>query len=81
MPNPHLLDNHQDELAEELAKQEYVVHARLTVDGSLEKAVRDTEAARMKRAKWPHVNSGKPPRMSRGFAGIMNEEMGFARLD
>lgn len=29
VPNPDLLDNHQVELAEELARQGYVVHGRL----------------------------------------------------
>jgi beta-1,4-N-acetylglucosaminyltransferase len=29
VPNPALLDNHQQELAEELAAQGYVVHGRL----------------------------------------------------
>lgn len=81
MPNPKLLDNHQDELAEELAKQEYVLHAKLTVPGSLEKAIRDTEALRVKRMAWPHTNSGKPPKMNRGLGAIMDEEMGFALLD
>ena len=29
VPNPHLLDNHQEELAEELAVQGYVIHGHL----------------------------------------------------
>jgi beta-1,4-N-acetylglucosaminyltransferase len=29
VPNPELLHNHQEELAEILAKQEYVVHGKL----------------------------------------------------
>lgn len=29
VPNPHLLDNHQVELAEELAKQDYVTYGKL----------------------------------------------------
>ena len=29
VPNPDLLDNHQVELAEELATQGYVIHGRL----------------------------------------------------
>ena len=29
VPNPHLLDNHQVELAEELARQGYVTYGKL----------------------------------------------------
>ena len=32
VPNPALLDNHQEELAEELAKQGYVIHGNLQSD-------------------------------------------------
>lgn len=76
MPNPSLLDNHQDELAEELARQGYVVHARIEEPDGLEKALAQSEELRQKQQSWPPVNKGEDPR-SRGLAGVMDEEMGF----
>ncbi len=35
VPNPSLLDNHQEELAEELARQGYVVHGHLELGNVL----------------------------------------------
>jgi len=35
VPNPSLLDNHQEELAEELARQGYVVHGHLKLNNIL----------------------------------------------
>lgn len=73
VPNAELLDNHQVELAEALAEQEYVVHGRL--DG-LAQALQDAENLRQRQKSWPPVNSGVH-RQARGLTGVMDEEMGF----
>ncbi|KAF2768545.1 hypothetical protein EJ03DRAFT_328202 [Teratosphaeria nubilosa] len=75
VPNPALLDNHQLELAEALAEQEYVVHGRLE---RLDAALVDAEALRTRQKSWPPVNSGVH-RQARavGLKGILDEEMGF----
>jgi len=79
VPNPSLLDNHQDELAEELARQGYVVHGKIDSPKGLEEAVAQSEARRTTQtAAWPPVNKGGAPEAAtRGMAGVMDEEMGF----
>ncbi|KAH0542345.1 hypothetical protein FGG08_003282 [Glutinoglossum americanum] len=73
VPNPSLLDNHQVELAEELASQDYVVHGKID---DLPAAIADSEKLREKHKAWPPVNSGEDP-SGRGLAGVMEYEMGF----
>ncbi|KAM0722756.1 hypothetical protein Q7P37_002198 [Cladosporium fusiforme] len=70
VPNETLLDNHQVELAEALAEQEYVVHGRLV---QLPQALADAEKLRQRAKEWPPVNSGP----ERGLKGILDDEMGF----
>ncbi|KAL8713921.1 MAG: hypothetical protein Q9220_002067 [cf. Caloplaca sp. 1 TL-2023] len=73
VPNTSLLHNHQVELAEELAKQGYVVHGRLD---DLPSALGDSETLRRKRQAWPPRQHGADP-SGKGLAGVMDEEMGF----
>lgn len=73
VPNATLLDNHQVELAEALAEQEYVVHGRI---GHLGKALTDAEKLRQRHKEWPPVNSGQH-RDVRGLKGVLDDEMGF----
>ena len=91
VPNSTLLDNHQVELAEELAKQHYVVHGSLewviettlafidcsdTVDSDLPAAIRESEVSRKRPQPWPSSNRGDDS-SGQGLAGVMDEEMGF----
>ncbi|GAB7349953.1 hypothetical protein MBLNU459_g0648t1 [Dothideomycetes sp. NU459] len=73
VPNAELLDNHQVELAEALAEQEYVVHGTLE---NLPQALGESETLRMKQQQWPPVNSGVH-RQTKGLASVLDEEMGF----
>jgi beta-1,4-N-acetylglucosaminyltransferase len=73
VPNETLLDNHQVELAEALAAQEYVVHGKLK---NLALALRDAEGLRLKQKGWPPPNSGYM-RQPKGLKGVIDEEMGF----
>ncbi|KAK0853783.1 N-acetylglucosaminyldiphosphodolichol N-acetylglucosaminyltransferase catalytic subunit alg13 [Friedmanniomyces endolithicus] len=75
VPNSQLLDNHQVELAEALAEQEYVVHGRLE---DLVKALQDAEQLRQRQREWPPPNSGVHRQAKAvGLRGILDEEMGF----
>ena len=73
VPNESLLDNHQVELAEALAEQEYVVHGKLE---SLGEALVTAERLGKRQKEWPPVNSGVH-RQARGLKGVMDEEMGW----
>ena len=74
VPNEELLDNHQVELAEALAEQEYVVHGRL---GRLAEALVDAEVLRKRSREWPPLNSGYNRPVKQGLKGIIDDEMGF----
>ncbi|KAF2091697.1 glycosyltransferase family 1 protein [Saccharata proteae CBS 121410] len=73
VPNPHLLDNHQVELAEALQSQGYVVYGKLD---NLAPAIADAEELRKRHKQWPPVNSGQH-RQAQGLQGVMDEEMGW----
>lgn len=85
--NPRLLDNHQEELAEELARQGYVVAGRLVgedgkagVEAGAEALVRALTAVEERRGRvkgWPPVNAG----WSGGVGGVLDEEVARGRLD
>lgn len=92
VPNTELLHNHQVELAEELAKQEYVVHGNLkcvticVLLGSccmlilrlsdLAVSISAAEKLRERKSQWPPPNSGSES-YKRGLAGVMDDEMGW----
>ncbi|KAI9758916.1 MAG: hypothetical protein M4579_002727 [Chaenotheca gracillima] len=73
VPNPKLLDNHQVELADELASQGYVVRGDLT---DLPKAIQVSESLRHQQKPWPPVSQG-PDVSDKGLKDVMEEEMGF----
>ncbi|KAB8342859.1 hypothetical protein FH972_022457 [Carpinus fangiana] len=78
VPNPQLLDNHQEDLAEELAGQGYVVHADVQAK-DFEDNVRQAEEMRQRTRSWPPVNSGEAA--PAGISEIIDEELGFRNLD
>ncbi|CAK3739696.1 glycosyltransferase family 1 [Lecanosticta acicola] len=74
VPNEELLDNHQVELAEALAEQEYVVHGKL---GALEKAIEEVAILARRAKQWPPPNSGYRRQVKQGLNDIIDDEMGF----
>ncbi|MCJ1415234.1 N-acetylglucosaminyldiphosphodolichol N-acetylglucosaminyltransferase catalytic subunit alg13 [Xylographa parallela] len=72
VPNTALLDNHQEELAAELAAQGYVVYGKL---GDLAAAIGEVEALRKRQKAWPPGRGGEEK--GRGLVGVMDDEMGF----
>ncbi|KIW11448.1 hypothetical protein PV08_10748 [Exophiala spinifera] len=73
VPNTDLLHNHQVELAEALAEQEYVVHGKID---DLESSLSSIENLRSKMRKWPPLRSGEQ-KYENGIADVMAEEMGW----
>lgn len=78
IPNTTLLDNHQVELAEELERQDYVVHGSVDKSDGLTKAVARCESWKDARKDWAAVNCGQG---SKSLQGVLDEELGFAKLD
>lgn len=73
VPNGELLDNHQVELAEALAEQEYVVHGSL---GGLAPALNEAEQLRVRTRSWPPPNAGYM-RQPKTLKSIIDDEMGY----
>jgi beta-1,4-N-acetylglucosaminyltransferase len=73
VPNSELLDNHQIELAEALAEQEYVVHGNLN---ALDRALDEAAQLDKKNKSWPPPNSGFH-REVRGLKSVLDDELGF----
>lgn len=73
VPNSELLDNHQVELAEALAEQEYVVHGRLD---ELASALEQASVLARRHKTWPPVNSGVH-REVKSLKNVLDHEMGY----
>lgn len=73
VPNSELLDNHQVELAEALAEQEYVVHGKLE---DLQLALEEAGALAKRHKTWPPVNSGVH-REVKSLKSVLDHEMGY----
>ena len=73
VPNEELLDNHQVELAEALAEQEYVVRGKL---GRLAQALQDAEGLRVRTRSWPPPNAGYV-RQPKTLKSVIDDEMGY----
>ena len=83
------MDNHQEELAEELAIQGYVVHGHLEYTVSilytgqlltwlsdLPAALGRSESLRNTQSPWPPADTGEDP-AGKGLIGVMDDELGF----
>ncbi|KEF62989.1 uncharacterized protein A1O9_00964 [Exophiala aquamarina CBS 119918] len=73
VPNSDLLHNHQAELAEVLAEQEYVIHGNID---DLASSIPEVEALRRKMRQWPPLRSGEE-KYKHGLADVIAEEMGW----
>ncbi|KAI4151630.1 MAG: hypothetical protein LQ340_003387 [Diploschistes diacapsis] len=74
VPNTGLLDNHQQELADELARQRYVVVGRT---GGLSASVLEIEEQRRHRKPWLPLNHRDGLTPSKRLMAVLDEEMGF----
>lgn len=77
VPNPTLLDNHQVELAEELAKQDYVVHGKLEDEDGIYTALLQLEGWKSMRRDWTAVTQGAA---GGDINTVLDEEVGYTRL-
>ncbi|KAG9193779.1 beta-1,4-N-acetylglucosaminyltransferase [Alternaria panax] len=73
VPNTGLLDNHQEELAVAMERNNYLVRGDVT---NIAPAIKKSEDFRLKMSQFPPVTSGKH-RETKSFAAIMDETTGF----
>ncbi|KAH9864449.1 hypothetical protein J1614_010383 [Plenodomus biglobosus] len=73
VPNTELLDNHQEELAVAMERQNYLVKGDVK---NLTPALIKSEEFRVKMSQFPPITSGKH-RETKSFAAIMDETIGF----
>lgn len=73
VPNTELLDNHQEELAVAMERQNYLVKGDVE---NLTPALIKSEEFRVKMSQFPPITSGKH-RETKSFAAIMDETVGF----
>ncbi|KAI5295699.1 N-acetylglucosaminyldiphosphodolichol N-acetylglucosaminyltransferase catalytic subunit alg13 [Ascosphaera acerosa] len=81
VPNPALMDHHQQELAEVLAKERYVLHGELGLRSSLRDSLVEAEAFRQDMLRHPCGRSGStkhaPHSEPSGLAGVIADELGL----
>ena len=73
VPNTDLLHNHQVELAEALAEQDYVIHGKVD---NLAASIQEAENLNRRAKKWPPPRSGEE-KYKRGLQDVIYEEMGW----
>lgn len=73
VPNTDLLDNHQEELAEAMQRQNYLVKGDFR---NISSALLQSEDFRTRMLQFPPPTSGKH-RETKSFAAIMDETVGF----
>ncbi|KAI1621143.1 beta-1,4-N-acetylglucosaminyltransferase [Exophiala viscosa] len=90
VPNTDLLHNHQVELAEALAEQDYVVYGKIDMCvydpnqhfdlifafSDLASSISQVETLRRRMKKWPPLRSGDE-KYENGIADVLAEEMGW----
>ncbi|KAH6881419.1 glycosyl transferase [Alternaria rosae] len=73
VPNTGLLDNHQEELAVAMERNNYLVRGDVK---NLAPAIKKSDEFRLKMSQFPPMTSGKH-RETKSFAAIMDETTGY----
>ncbi|KAI4658207.1 uncharacterized protein J4E79_007189 [Alternaria viburni] len=73
VPNTGLLDNHQEELAVAMERNNYLVRGDVK---NLASAIKKSDEFRLKMSQFPPMTSGKH-RETKSFAAIMDETTGY----
>lgn len=74
VPNTDLLDNHQEELARELANMNYVTYGEI---GDLVGAMGAVEVLRTKMALWPPVTGTGKKTPREKLVDVLDDELGW----